>query len=392
MSFDRQLDQLCPHGVVEEALFFNSSRDTITPLRPVGTAASVRVRLNGEIMVPPWGYHTPALAKGSKRGPFFVVSGVNDRLVIGMDGSPDITITAPSGNEVREDVLVRQLNLAAGKSLFSVGRGRRIRLRGEKIGPGAMLVLRSSSTLAATLGMATNRYWRGQTVCPSWSLVRDRRTLNDRPSRFIIFDQPLKGTQNFVEISYTTVRQECRRCRGLGVENDWRYGTTGNTVEVRDEALLIQECLKAVYTVQGSNVFHTWYGSSIINTIGRKLSSVGLVQNLIVTDIQEAFRRWQIVKRKQEEEVGQSVSDAEYPFRLSGITLEQSQRDPTIVYVNVTVQNRSSGEPLQLTRGLKLPEPLDILGSTTQQGVFRRSLESYASATGLDSATTLLGG
>ncbi len=391
MSFDRQLDQLCPHEVVEEALFLNSTRDTITPLRPIGTGASVRVRLNGEITVPPWGYHTPALAKGSKRGPFSITAGVNDTLVVGMDGKSDLTITIPAGDQIREDLLVKQLNRAAGKDIFSVGRGRRIQLRGEKVGPEALLVLRSTSTMASTLGLTTNRYWRGQTVCPRWSLVRDQTTLNDRPSRFIIFDEPLKGYQDFVEISYITVRQECRRCGGLGVENDWRYGSTGNTGEVRDEALLIQESLKAVYTVQGSNVFHTWYGSQIINTIGKKMSSMGLVQNLIVTDVQEAFRRWQTVKRKQEEEVGQSVSDAEYPFRLSEITLEQSQKDPTIIYVNVTVQNRSS-EPIQITRGIKLPEPIDILGSTTQQGVFRRSLESYASATGLDSATNLLGG
>lgn len=391
MSYDRQLDQLCPHEVVEEALFFGADRKTIVPLRPVGTAASMKVRLNGEVMIPNWGHHTPALAKGSKRGPFTVTSGVNDTLVLGMDGRPDITLVAPPGNQVREDILVRQLNVAAGKSLFSVGRGRRVRLRGENIGSDAILVVRDSSTLATTLGLATNRYWRGQTVSPGWSLVRNPNTLSDRPSRYVVFDAPLSGTQDYVEISYTTVRQECRRCSGLGVENDWRYGRTGEVIQVRDEALLLQECLKAVYTVQGSNVFHPWYGSNIINTIGKKLSSMGLVQNFIVSDIQESFRRWQVVKRKQEEEVGQAVTDAEYPFRLAGISLDQSQNDPTIVYVHVTVQNRS-GDPIQIDRGIKLPEPLDILGSTVQQGVFRRSLTSYASATSLESANVLSGG
>lgn len=390
MSYDRQLDQICTHQVVEEALFFGSDYRTIIPLRPVGTAASMRVRLNGEVMVPSWGYHTPAVAKGSKRGPFTIVSGVNDRLVIGMDGRSDMTLVVPPGNLVQEDILVHQLNLAAGKSLFSVGSGRRVQLRSEHIGPDAILVLRDASTLASTLGLLTNRYWRGQTVCPSWSLVRNPNTLSDRPSRFLIFDFPLKASQSYVEISYTTIRQECRRCGGLGVENDWRYGKTGEVAQVRDEALLLQECLKAVYTVQGSNVFHAWYGSNIVNTIGRKLSSVGLVQNMIVSDIQESFRRWQIVKKKQEEEVGQIVSDAEYPFRLGGVSLEQSQQDPTIIYVRVTVHNRSQ-QPIQIERGVKLPEPLDLLGSTSQQGVYRQSLTSYASATSLDTANLLSG-
>lgn len=390
MSFDRQLDQLCTHGVAEEALFLQPDRQTIIPLRPIGSAASVRVRFNGEAMIPPWGYHVPAVAKGSKRGPFTITSGVNDTLVIGMDGSADRTLTIPPGNQVRAEVLVRQLNQALGVSAFTVGAGRKIRLRSENIGPDSKLVLRTSSTLAETLGFSTNRYWTGQTVCPAWTIVRDPNSLNDLPNRFIVFDSPLKGSQDYVEVSYVTVREECRRCGGLGVENDWRYSNTGNTGEVRDEALLIQENLKAVYTVQGSNPFHRWYGSNIINTIGRKLSSAGLVQNLIVADIQESFRRWQTIKKKQEEEIGQEVSDAEYPFNILGVTLEQSQQDPTVVFVNVTIQNRST-QPIQLSRGLKLPEPLDILGSTTQQGVYRRSLSSYASATGLSSATGLLG-
>jgi hypothetical protein len=230
--------------------------------------------------------------------------------------------------------------------------------------------------MAETIGMTTNRIWRGQTVFPGWSLVRDPNTLSDRPTRFVVFDEPFGGAQDYVELSYTTVRQECRRCGGLGVENDWRYGASGEVAQVRDEALLIQEITKAVYTIQQSNPFHQWYGSNVVRTIGKKLSSSGLVQNMIVADIKEAFRRWQAIKRKQEEEVGQDVSDAEYPFRLVSLILEQSQRDQTIVFVNATVQNRSRRE-IQIERGIKLPEPLDLMGSTAQQGVLRQSLSDY---------------
>jgi len=202
--------------------------------------------------------------------------------------------------------------------------------------------------------------------------------LADRPTRLIVFDEIMRGFADFVEISYTTVRQECRRCNGLGVENDWRWGRTGDTIEVRDEALLLQETLKIMFTVQGTNPFHSWYGTDLVNSTGKKLLAGGVLQNFIVSDVQQAFRRWQQIKKQQEEDVGQEVSDREYPFRLTQVTLEQSDKDPTIVFVKATIQNRS-GNPLELERGVQLPEPTDLLGATAQEGTVRRSLTDFQS-------------
>jgi hypothetical protein len=192
----------------------------------------------------------------------------------------------------------------------------------------------------------------------------------------VVFDEPVKDYQPYVELSYNTVRQECRRCGGIGVENDWRYGRTGEVAQVRDEALLIQEFQKMVYTMRGTNQFHQWYGTQIIEAVGRKLSVGGLVQNMIVSDIYQAFNRWQRVKQAQEEKAGQALTDEEYPFRLLSVTLERSTNDPTVIFVNSTIQNRSQ-KPIQITRGLRLPEPLDLLGSTAQQGVIRQSLNNF---------------
>lgn len=376
MSFDRKIDQVCPHFVVEEALYFNTDRQTIKPLRPIASGQSVVVRVNGVAAVPSYGLHTPALATASEQGPFNVQPGVNDTLVVNVCGV-DQVVRIQGGNKLSTKQVADQLNLAIRNAVFSVSAKQRIRLRTGQEGPASTLMVRfSGSTLASTLGLTTDRQWRGQTTFPGWSLVRDPNTLNDRPTRRIVFDRPFSGRSDYVEISYTTVRQECRRCGGLGIENDWRYTKTGEIIEVRDETLLIQETLKAVYTVQGSNPFHVWYGSNILRTIGRKLSASGLVQNLIVSDIGETFRRWQAIKRKQEEDVGQFVSDEEYPFRLLSVVLEQSQQDPTVVFVTCTVQSRSR-QPIQIERGIKLPQPIDLMGSTEQQGVFRQSLSDF---------------
>jgi hypothetical protein len=97
---------------------------------------------------------------------------------------------------------------------------------------------------------------------------------------------------------------------------------------------------------------------------------------MIVSDIYQAFNRWQRVKQAQEEKAGQALTDEEYPFRLLSVTLERSTNDPTVIFVNSTIQNRSQ-KPIQITRGLRLPEPLDLLGSTAQQGVIRQSLNNF---------------
>jgi len=192
----------------------------------------------------------------------------------------------------------------------------------------------------------------------------------------IVFDERLNGTANYVEINYFTVRQDCRRCQGLGFENDWRYNSEGEVIQVRYEALLIQEVLKAVFTLRGSNRFHAWYGTEVNNAVARKIANTGILQNFIVSDIYEAFRRWQNIKKQQEEVVGQFVSDEEYPLRILSVTVEQSDKDPTIMFVKGEIQNRSQ-RPIQIERGVKLPEPVDLLGATAQQGVYRQSLSNY---------------
>jgi phage baseplate assembly protein W len=375
MSYDRKIDRVCSHQVVEEALFFGNDRTTVQPLRPVGAIQSMKVRFNGLMDVPSEGARVAAQAIASNKGPFDIQAGVNDTFVVLVNGREQ-TVTVTPGSQLTAGQVAFDLNRLVSQAIFYVSNKGRIRMRTGLKGSKASLFIRSSSTLAATLGFTMDRMWRGQTIIPGWSLVRDPNTLNDRPSRFVVFDSPASGTSDFVELTYTTIRQECRRCGGTGVENDWVYGSTGEVVQVRDEALLIQEILKMAYTERGSNPFHEWYGSNLLRTIGKKISSSGLVQNLVVADISEAFRRWQAIKRKQEEEVGQVVTDSEFPFRLLNISLIQSQQDPTVMFVDATVQNRSR-QPIQIERGIKVPGPVDLLGATAQQGVFRQSLSDY---------------
>lgn len=375
MSFDRQIDFVCPHLVVEEALFVNSDRVTVRPLRPIASVNSVRVRVDGEVEVPSQGLYLPAMGFASKRGPYSIRPGVNDTLAVTVNSGPDQVGVLDHGENLSSREVARRMNLAFDGILFDLSSTGRLRVQTRSKGRDATVLIRPTP-LATTLGFSVNRQWRGRAPYPGWTLIADSKTLLDRPTRLIVFDDILRGAREYVELYYTTLRQECRRCGGLGVENDWRYGVHGEVFAVRDEALFIQEIQKAVYTVQGSNTFHQWYGTTIFNTVGKKLSASGIVQSFIINDIREAFRRWQNIKKQQEEQLGQFVSDAEYPFRLIGVNLSPSTDDPTVVFVSATVQNRSQ-QAIQIERGVKLPLPADILGSSTQDGVIRQSLSNF---------------
>lgn len=379
MSYDRQIDQVCQHTVMNEALFFSSDQRTIVPVRAIGAGRDVQLYLNGAIQVPSSGIRLPPTVVGTLRGPYNVQTGVNDtfQVLINQEATPR-QLVLPSLTGTSAETLVKRLNAGNLGLQFFVDAGR-VAFKSYSSGDAASVFVTAASTLAGTLGITCPREYRGTDLYPGWSLVVAPRVLDYQAKRYIVFDKPLRGSQDFVEISYTTTQQECRRCGGTGVENDWRYTRTGDVVEVRDEALLIQELLKIFYTQSGTNPFHPWYGTRLIDQVGKKLGVTGVLQNLITSDLSQAFTRWQSIKRQQEQVVGQEVSDEEYPFRLLSVGVQQSSSDPTVFFVNVTVMNRSM-QPLQIERGIRIPEPADLLSSTQQQGIFRQSLNNYVLA------------
>jgi hypothetical protein len=376
VSYDRQIDQVCKHLVVEEALFVSVDRETVKPMRPIASSNSVKVRLNGEIDCPSDGVYMPAQVIGIKQGPFTIKTGVNDTLRLRVGTDPVQTAVLPASARMAPQQLVGLLNRQLVGVEFFVHDKYKVGFRTSLKGDDATVFIQADATMASLIGVHSQREYRGKNVVPGWTLVNDPNTLNDRPTRLIIFDSPLRSINDFVEVNYVTVRQECRRCGGVGVEHDWVYGNTGEVIQVRDEALLIQEIQKLMFTLRGSNPFHPWYGTELLETIGKKLSAGGFVQNLIVTDIYDAFAKWQTIKRQQEGKVGQTVSDEEFPFRLLSVDLQSSDKDPTIIFVNMTIQNRSF-KPIVLERGIRLPEPMDLLGTTQQQGLIRQSLSNY---------------
>lgn len=372
MSFDLQLEQRCTHLVVEELLTVDIDQTTVTPLRPISSFDSVKVRLNGSIEVPSDGVHVPAEGVGTRKGPFTITTS-NRVFSVSVHGQAVQTATLPLSAHLEAVQVANLLNSQLRDLTFYGDRGS-LRFSSNLVGDAATVYVMGTSTLATYVGITANREYRGRKTVPGWTLVNDPNTLLDRPTRLVVFDDPLKGFQDIVEVNYTTVREECRRCGGVGIENDWRYGSDGVAIELRDEALLIQEIQKILYTSRGTNPFHPWYGSNLLTAVGAKNGAASFLQSLIVSDIQQTFNRWQSIKTKQEQNVGQFVSDEEFPFRLTNVGVEQSSSDPTVFFVNIELRNRSL-KAVELTRGIRFP--YNLLDETQAQGLLRQSLSDF---------------
>lgn len=375
MSYDRQIDQLCPHVVTQEALFLDADHMTLRPIRPIAALNSVVVRVNGELDIPSTGLNRAANILSTRQGPFTITAGVNDKVTIRVNNGPDQTATLHASSGLPISRIVDTLNQSFTGLVF-YETDRRLGIRSADPGRGESFFTRPTSTFLGSIGIPLNREYRGGLVTPGWSLVRDPASLDDRPKRNIIFNEPLKGFNDYVEITYSTERQECRRCGATGMENDWRYAINGEVVQVVDEALLIQEVQKLMLTIKGSNPFFDWYGTSLLDSVGKKITASGVLQNIIVSDIQSAFRRYLSIKRQQEENIGQLLTDREYPVALVSVDLKQSKTDMTVFFVTITVRNRSR-DPIVLERGIRFPLPLDFVEANSALGAIRQSLSDY---------------
>ena len=70
MSYDRQIDQVCQHTVVNEAVYVGADRVTIRPLKAIASGSHVQIYLNGATSLPNTGLTKAPAATGTRMGPF----------------------------------------------------------------------------------------------------------------------------------------------------------------------------------------------------------------------------------------------------------------------------------------------------------------------------------
>lgn len=347
MAKDLLLKHVCPHFVVREWLAINDDRKVIDTVR-LPSSSSVQVRANG-ILIPNGGLTSPVSIASRNAQPFAITRNTNDQLRFTVNEGTLQTVFLPTGQNVTASLIVEAIN-AQAQGLVAEESSGRIRLTTDTTGEETTLYLQGGSS-HETLGFTASRFYRGRTIFPGWNLTRRPNTV-DPLERRIEFSSPVRADDDIFEVSYFTRRQECRRCSGLGIENDIRFDERGDPIFVTGIDLLAQEVEKITFTIRGSNVFYNWYGTSITDLIGTKIIRGGsLIESQLVTEISNTLENFRSVKQQQ---AGlQPVGDQEYFQRVRNISVVQDANDPTVFRIRIEIQN-AADEVAQLQQNLVL--------------------------------------
>lgn len=350
MAKDFLLKHRCPHFVLGEWLALESDRQTIRPVQQI-SSSQVGLKFNG-ILVPPEGLKSPVKVTSRIPEPYTLNKGSLDFVRVQVGGSSFQRVNLPQGSLVNTDELVRVLNTQLQGVKVSNYRGRLVFEIEDKGLPASLYF--NGGAAHEILGLPTQRFYRGKEVLPPWSLMQDDPLNPDR--RSIIFSEPLQNVGGVWEMSYFTRQQNCRRCSGLGIENDIRHDvSTGEPKFVTGIDLLAQEVDKIVFTIKGSNIFYSWYGTSIIDLIGEKILRGGAVlEAQLISEISNTLERFRSVKNQQA--TLQPVGDQEYFSRVRSIQVQQDEFDPTTFQIQIEIQNRA-GEVDVLQQTLLLNDP-----------------------------------
>jgi len=352
MSQDLLLRQVCPHRTVREWLAIDSDFQTLRTIRDPASS-DLQIQWNA-LSLPRAGVRGPAQVQGTLKGPFSIIAGVNDQILLEVSGVP-LTLTLPSGSRSSlASILIsleRQISQAGVRlSVADVGGYLVIKTLDE--GRSSSIFLKGG-TGHTVLGLPPRRYAAGTQVTPSWELMADPARPVDSQARVIRFSEPFKSEDDIFEVSYITRRESCRRCNSLAIEDDLRYNERGDAILTNGSALLLQEVEKYILTTLGSNPFHN-IGSRLVDVIGSKAGSFRSLEMFIIQEVTQNLRAYQEIKRFQEKY--QPVTDLEFLQRVVNIQVFESE-DPTSMVLEIQLLSRA-GRTEVLRDIIRLPSVL----------------------------------
>jgi len=363
MSQDFQIAFPCPHFIREEQVNLGSDRRTLLTRQAIGGAAALRILINDSIEVPPVGLLSSATLKGSYNEPFLIP--INEQTLTITTQSSAVSVTTPSGH-VYAQTLITLLTTAIaaqlGDPLISVSKdtkGRLILKEPNAFGSSSRISV--SGSAASHIGFGLQSGATGKQIIPPWGVFSRKvqeNTLNVETGYGIIFDSSVQKSNPYFKVDYFVPQNRCLRCQGIGIENVYRFDAQGNSLMVSNENLLYQACVKLLLTRLGSNKFHRWYGTTLLDKIGAK--GVGVVANGIKFEITRAlddFKNTQIQQARFQE-----VTTKERLVSVDSVTVTGNPNDPTTFLAAVVVRN-ASNEPVVISIVFSVPGAIALAGT-----------------------------
>ena len=157
----------------------------------------------------------------------------------------------------------------------------------------------------------------------------------------ISFTYVQKSNDDFYELSYTTSLLECPKCLGTGFVFDYSLDVLGQLVTVEKEDKLMQDVVKGVASIKGSNPYFVWYGTVIDSLIGTKITSLSVLRTAIARDVNTLIANLKDMQGQQKAIVEQAVTPNEMIDSLISITVTQPNpvQDPTTVQAAIVVRS-----------------------------------------------------
>jgi len=190
-----------------------------------------------------------------------------------------------------------------------------------------------------------------------WSLVDNEFSIEPNRRLKILFDKPLPSIDDFFEVTFYTQAVHCRKCHGQKVIRDLIFTASGKPRRVIDEQKLIQNILKGVVSILGTNVFHTWYGTKIYPLIGSATRDERYIANTIRSEVIAFCKSLKDMQDQQSEY--QDVTLRELLQNVNSVEVYRNPQTPTIWYVDITATTRA-GNIISVTRDLTVPSVTDF--------------------------------
>ncbi len=352
MSIDIRLAHACPHLILEEAVTLGADRRSLPTTCPVASSNAVRVLVNDAVFIPPTGLYEPAVLAATVPGPYRVPACDRTLTVTTGTESATVLVVPEADGLVRPERLARQLVAVLSQVTVGVDAGRLSLTDLGSVGQASFV--RVSGSAAPWVGFKVQRGAMGRTVYPAWEVQGNPSSVG---GRYPVFREALRNNASF-KVSYATYPSRCRRCGGTFVENDWEYSLQGDVLMLSDEDLLVQAALKLILTRAGSNAYFPTYGTSIMDSIGKKATSTTAsdIKSQVRTALGEMSRSQQVQSKFQQ------VSLEERLYTVNSVEVTQSVEDPTVFLVDVTVTN-ASGRPVRVSVVYTAPGAVALAGT-----------------------------
>lgn len=369
MSYDIQLGWPCPHVIGEERVRLDTDRMTIRTNKPIAGPGILKLVANDKFEIAPsLGLQSSAVLTASKPQPYLVSPGSRDFII--QTQERHLSLELPIGY-LTADQVAAQINAAVANPnerpflIASVNNGV-LSLR-ENLTLGSNSQVRVQGGAIGGVGFVDQVGAVGQVVLPPFHLFN--RTLRSEDGLieegyFLRFDRPVRANYN-LSVTYQVFWNQCLRCRGTEVENDFRY-QQGHLALVRDDNLLYQSCLKILLTELKSNIYASWYGTPLMSMIGSKSSAATSMQ--IQQACRQALQNLQNLQNLQSKY--QRITARERLYAVDHVGVQQAQDDPTVFLVDVQVRSYTF-DPVQITIVYTAP------GAYALKGTNRLSLGNF---------------